>query len=281
MLISREVAAQLGQETFYLLKNRYYTTPQGGRVALGLWIEHAKRGTVAYPPGQLPPQPASRFAQTEIVVTNQTTMEAAQELFAQGNRVAALNFASATDPGGGFLSGSRAQEEALTRSSTLYSCLNEQPFYAYHKAELNAMYSDYTLYSPDVLFFRNDAGDLREEPYPCSIITAAAPNAKALAKYEPKRLDEIPAAFRARITTVLSIAAWHGHDTLILGAWGCGAFGNAGEMVAPLFAEALQGPFRQVFRHVRFAVWDFSVEQHFITPFRNALEPPDHRMVAS
>jgi uncharacterized protein (TIGR02452 family) len=56
---------------------------------------------------------------------------------------------------------------------------------------------------------------------------------------------------------VLATAEQHGHRVLVLGAWGCGAFGNDATLVADAFAAWLEGPrFRGCFEHVVFAVWD-------------------------
>jgi uncharacterized protein (TIGR02452 family) len=91
----------------------------------------------------------------------------------RGLRPVALNFASATSPGGGFLSGARAQEECLARCSGLYACLADNPMYGFHRARRDALYSDYAVYSPDVPVFRSEdpAGTLLDEPWLCSFIT--------------------------------------------------------------------------------------------------------------
>lgn len=68
---------------------------------------------------------------------------------------------------------------------------------------------------------------------------------------------------------VLAVAAHHGHDVLVLGAWGCGVFANDPEAVADWFARLLtgDGPFRGVFRHVVFAVLDRSGDGGNLQPF--------------
>jgi uncharacterized protein (TIGR02452 family) len=182
----------------------------------------------------------------------------------RGLNPAALNFASATHPGGGFLSGARAQEEYLARSSALYACLESQPMYAYNRQHYDPLYTSYMLYAPAVPVFRSDDGVLLEEPYTLGIITAAAPNAGQL---PPDRAGEIEAAFGERIAKVLWIGLQHGHDAIVLGAWGCGAFGNDGRLVSRLFYEALGGDFRGAYRQVIFAILDWSPEKRFIGPF--------------
>ena len=182
--------------------------------------------------------------------------------------VAALNFASATAPGGGFLHGARAQEEAIARSSALYACLEGRDMYARHEAVLDAMYTDYVIYSPDVPVFRDDPGDLLQEPWPLSVLTCPAVHGKGIARYVPHRRGEIPGVMRERTRKVLAVAAAHGHRRLILGAWGCGAFGLDPPMMAGIFAEALREA-GGAFDEITFAITDWSPEQRFIGPFQN------------
>jgi uncharacterized protein (TIGR02452 family) len=72
---------------------------------------------------------------------------------------------------------------------------------------------------------------------------------------------------RSRILKVLAVGAHHRHDGLVLGAWGCGAFGNDANEIAGLFREALDRPFRGVFSHVVFAITDWSEDERLIGPF--------------
>lgn len=267
MLMERDVAARLGREAVAIVDDGGYVAPSGKRVDLRADVARAVAGTVTFPPETdvaFPARgPASR---TTYTVVNRTTLEACREWAAAGKRAAALNFASATSPGGGFLTGARAQEETLARSSGLYACLRDNPMYPFSQAQHNALYSHYVIYSPDVPVFRTDDGTLLESPYPVTFITAAAPNAKRLERAARAR---IPGVLTERLHKVLAVAAQCGHDTLILGAWGCGAFGNDPAMVAPLFGAALRGPFAGVFAHVEFAILDLSDEQRFIGPFRD------------
>lgn len=115
------------------------------------------------------------------------------------------------------------------------------------------MYTSWAIYSPDVPVFRDDAGTFLEAPWLCSMLTAPAVNAGAVPEH---RRREIGRVMGERIERVLAIAAAHGHDTLVLGAWGCGAFKNDPEEIAELFQRALDGPFRGVFALVHFAVLD-------------------------
>lgn len=265
--ISRELAAQYGLEAVAISERGHYQTPSGRVVDIRAEIGRAVGSTIAYPPGTALVTEGSDRYETGIEVTNETTLSAASRLIGQGLNTVALNFASATHPGGGFLEGARAQEEYLARSSGLYQCLREQPMYAFHRRHYDALYSDFMLYSADVPVFRGDDGGLLEEPYMVSIITAAAANARRL---PPERQGEIEPAMEARIKKVLAVGLAQGHEAMVLGAWGCGAFGNDGDMMAKLCREALDGPFRGAYRQVVFAIVDWSAEGRFIGPFERA-----------
>lgn len=122
------------------------------------------------------------------------------------------------------------------------------------------LYSDHMVYSPRVPFFRDDAGRLLDGPHVASIITAPAVNAAALRRNQPTEAPLIRPTMAARLRKVLWIAFSRGHQTVVLGAWGCGVFGNDPQMVADLFAEALGpgGDFDGCFERVVYAVFDQS-----------------------
>ncbi len=268
--LSRHEAAALGRETVAILAAGSYETAAGSRVDIGEQVAACVRGTVAYDLATPLHERSAARGETTVTVHNQTTLAAVCDLRSRGRRPAALNFASATNPGGGFLNGARAQEEYLCRSSALWACLRDQPMYEFHQARQDPFYSDFMLYSPDVPVIRDDHGELLAAPYPCSIITAAAVQAHAVGKYFGRRDGEIAAVMLRRIVKVLAVAETHGHDSLVLGAWGCGAFGNDGEVIAGLFRQALEERFCGAFAEVVFAVTDWSEDERFIGPFTRA-----------
>ena len=75
-----------------------------------------------------------------------------------------------------------------------------------------------------------------------------------------------------RIIKVLAIGVLHGHDSIVLGAWGCGAFGNDGEEIAEMFECALRINFKGAYRRVIFAITDWSPERRFIGPFERIFQ---------
>ena len=196
----------------------------------------------------------------------QEAFGASQRLIANGLRPLALNFANGIHPGGGFLHGARAQEETICRSSALYSTLDGDRMYSAHRRRPRSDSSDWSIYSPDVPVFRSDDGTELEEPWLLSVITCAAPYAPDIGQPESGDL------LQQRIHRVLLIARAYGYSTLVLGAWGCGAFANDIRRTAKDFRSAIENDFRGVFGDVVFAITDWSRERMFLGPFRDTFE---------
>jgi uncharacterized protein (TIGR02452 family) len=264
MYPSRSKAAGIAKDTIEILAAGRYQDRAGETVHLAHLLDVAKRGTLTYPPDEPLPKftPAERVTAFDVV--NDTTLEAARKLVAEGFRPVALNFASARHPGGGFLGGARAQEESLCRASGLYPCINGNAMYRHHAHTSGGFYTNYAIYSPDVPVIKDDEGNLLGSPYLCAFVTSPAVNVGALrGDHKESVRDEM----RERVNKVLAIMAGHGHDAAVLGAWGCGVFKNDPEVIAELFAKALRGKFAGAFAKVVFAVLDSSDEKHFIGPF--------------
>lgn len=251
----------MAKETVAICEAGLYTPPSGGRVSILEELGRAKAATVLYSPEKLPtPKPAERKTSTRFEVRNETTFNALSRLCRAGHgHLACLNFASAKNPGGGFLNGSQAQEEALARASGLYPCLLATPeYYERNRANKSALYLDLAIFSPLVPFFRDDAGELLERPVFASVITAPAPNAGAIEQNEPGNLPKVAPTLKRRTELVLSIALARAVERLVLGAWGCGVFRNDPRTVANTFARFLKPPgqFAGAFAEVVFAVFD-------------------------
>lgn len=197
--------------------------------------------------------------ETIIEVVNETSLNAVARLYQQYGEVCCLNFASAKNPGGGFLGGSQAQEESLARSSALYASLNNVPaYYQTHRALRSGFYTDNMIYSPRVPVFRDDYANLLQAPYPCSFITSPAVNRGVVAEQETDKLHLVPTIMSERIEKVLSLAYVNQEKILVLGAWGCGVFRNKPEEIAQLFKRQLleNEMFIGRFKHIVFAVFD-------------------------
>jgi uncharacterized protein (TIGR02452 family) len=268
--IPRDLATRLGEEAVAISTAGQYVGP-AGLVQIGPAVARAIQATAHYTADHVHPAPATGPHQTAYEVTNETTLSAHRRHQAKGHNVVSLNFAAAVQPGGGFLTGARAQEEYLCRSSALYLTIKDSPMYAYHRREGHNRYSDAMIYSPEVPVFRDDEHRLLPEPYHASFITSAAPLAKYL---HPEETAQLPELLRTRIVKILTVAQVHGHDSLVLGAWGCGAFGNDGGQVAALFKWVLAEDFKGAFKEVTFAIVDTSDEKKFIAPFAACFHRP-------
>jgi uncharacterized protein (TIGR02452 family) len=253
----------IAKETLAIIDRGNYVTRNGATVDVGAPIRGAIDGTLLYRPDDFPslwPRIAPGTTTPRIEVTTETTAAAGRRLVAREGaaHVVALNFASAKNPGGGFIGGAKAQEEDLARCSALYSCLvTKRDYYDVNRAFTSMLYTDHMIYSPAVPFFRDEQLELLDEPFMLSIITAPAPNAgEALARDEHCGPD-IRATLEARALKVLAVAAAHGHRVVVLGAWGCGVFRNDPGQVARAFATALDDErLRGAFDRVVFAVYD-------------------------
>ncbi|NRD47386.1 TIGR02452 family protein [Corallococcus exiguus] len=252
----------IAQETVGIVERGEYVAPSGRPVLFRAQVEQALRGTLLYRPGdfaRLPrSEPRAGSPAPRIEVTPEKTGAAARRCVEVDGvaDVVALNFASAKNPGGGFLGGAKAQEEDLARCSALYPCLlTQREYYDANRAQSSPLYTDHVIYSPQVPFFRDEGLTLLERPFSVSLITAPAPNAGSAERNAPHLLPRMGEALHARALKVLQVAAHHGHRTLVLGAWGCGAFRNNPHDAADAFARALDA-FPGVFERVVFAVWE-------------------------
>ena len=268
LILDRGVALELGLQTQSLVAQGWYINQLGVRVDIAAARDAARYAKVVYRPGMVVPQQARSTAcpyQTEVY--NNTTLAVAQARAAQGHRVAVVNFASATSPGGGWLTGSRAQEESLARSSSLVYALRDDEWYRNPQHWRNPFYDDTVIVTPQVPFFRMHMGQLLDQPWPADVITSAAVHAKAVRKYMPERMSEIPLVMAKRARVVLQAAAALRADVLVLGAWGCGAFGNSPDVIAAALADAMQQVDLSTYAHIDFAVADLRTPPEVLAPF--------------
>lgn len=193
-----------------------------------------------------------RCPQTAVKLEALDSVSAVFKYTDQNSKTAVLNFASYKQPGGMFLQGSKAQEECLCHESILYNVLMrfEDTYYASNRKQLNrALYQNAALYSPDVYFERND------DSVECDVITCAAPNFSAASKYCNVSREENTTVLESRIKFILYLAATQQVDTLILGAFGSGVFGQDAKEVAEITMNLLRH-YDGVFKEVIFAVID-------------------------
>lgn len=169
------------------------------------------------------------------VITVEDKDSVATVMDGAGKRQCVLNFASYKHAGGGFLSGSMAQEEALCHESFLYNVLSQfsDDFYKRNQERLFfSLYKNRSLYSPDVIFERD--GSVVE----ADVMTCACPNWLA-AKENGVSEEDNEKILRQRIYYILKIMASYGAERIILGAYGCGAFRQNPELVAKIFHQEI------------------------------------------
>lgn len=198
----------------------------------------------------------------DVTVTSHRTFEAAQKLAAKypGKRIAVLNFASATNPGGGVDDGAFAQEECLCRCSTLYPVLNSEKFfrdyYRFHRKRCDSLYTDACIYVPNVIVAKSDEEEpkrlAKKDWCTVDVITCAAPNLW----YNPNGMDadDLLKLHLKRGERIIQVAIANKCDVLVLGAFGCGAFRNDPAVVAEAYRELVE-KYRTRFTAIEFAVY--------------------------
>jgi uncharacterized protein (TIGR02452 family) len=269
----------IARDTIDILEAGYYKSASGDRVDLTQALKFCFDGTTYYEPDILSKierevlSSTPQFSTTEFEVKNETTLMGSERIAKtqKFQKIGVLNFASARNPGGGFLNGSQAQEESIARSSALYKSLLRCPdYYHFHRSYHSLLYSDRMIYSPNCPVFKNDDGNLLEQFYVVDFITSPAPNAGMIRKNQPQDAEKIYEVLKIRGSKLLSLAAYHGCDVLILGAWGCGVFQNEPSMVARMFADFLltKSQYSGRFKSVIFSVLDTSKQQKIFPEFQ-------------
>ncbi|MGW0959713.1 TIGR02452 family protein [Streptomyces gelaticus] len=254
----------IARETEAIVEAGRYRTNDGREVSIERALTTALSGTRLYGPEPVPVAALDSDRTPAVEVTGESSLEAARRMTGEGpGKVAVLNYASARNPGGGYLNGAQAQEEALCRGSALYATLLRAPgYYAHHRAERSAFYTDRVIHSPGVPVFRDDRGRLLDTPYTVGFLTSPAPNAGVIRSRTPDEAHRIPAALASRAERVLEVAAVRGYRRLVLGAWGCGVFRNDPAQVAGAFRALLLdgGRFAGHFEQIVFGILDRSPE---------------------
>ena len=177
--------------------------------------------TYEYGPNFFRKQEKKEIQKPSITLTDIDSVSCLFNIPPYSGRTAILNFASYKHPGGYFLGGSSAQEEALCHESNLYPILLafDDTYYKWNREHLNrALYLDRALYSPEVIFEKD------EEQKIADVITCAAPNYRTAHRYQRVSLAENNRIMENRINFMYAVAEDNGVDNLIAGAWGCGVF---------------------------------------------------------
>lgn len=230
-----------------------------------------------YPEEETPSVNKKLGKQAKVSVTNHRTFQAARLMNARhpDRRIAVLNFASATSPGGGVKTGSSAQEESLCRCSTLFPVLNrkilQEKYYSFHKFRSDTIYTDSCIYTPGIKIIKSDENQPERLPEDkwmnVDVITSAAPNFRRTNSLPSEELYEL---HLRRGRKILDVALDNGIESLVLGAFGCGAFRNDPQVVAKAYAKLME-EYSEAFDEIEFAVFYHENEVANYKAFKEAL----------
>lgn len=258
-------------------------------------VTSSREKTTFYDVGAAPALPTNVNKAGIITVSKSRTFEAAIRLCKQhpDKKVAVLNFASASRPGGGVKTGSSAQEESLCRCSTLYPTLDTsslwKQYYDVNRSAGNVLHTDACIYSPGIIIFKNDTDYpvrmAQSDWCTIDIISCAAPNLRnePANQYNPengKHIRILPSVLQQiheqRARQILSVAIANHVDILVLGAFGCGAFRNDPAVVSMAYKQVLQD-YGQYFDIIEFAVFCRNFETENYDAFANAFLPTSEK----
>ena len=231
---------QMLEETLAICSRGFYGV-NGNRAECKLTKLQMPQAEVILPEDDIPSleQFGRRFT-TEYRCEYGDSFGAARKLAEEGKEcILVLNFANACHPGGGARNGANAQEEDLCRKSSLLFSLESMQarrFYNYNWKQTNNLGTNAVIITPRVEIIRDDEDNLLEESVVVAVMTCAAPNVReGLADLTQ---DDYETLLYDRIMRMLVVAASRGYNNLVLGAWGCGAFGNDPKTMSDLFKKA-------------------------------------------
>lgn len=274
---------QIAEQTVQVISQGYYER-EGRRIEIAELQQRSEAGSFLLRPQEgerLLEQTRSRLsgrAQVKQRVTNEATVAAILACApAERQTLGVLNFASAKNPGGGFLGGAMAQEESLAASSGLYATLLlHEDYYTYNRARRTMMYSHHAIVSPDVVFFRDEQFRLLVEPVTATVLTLPAVNyGQVVVKGEDT--EQAERVMKERMELALAIFAKQGLRRLVLGAYGCGVFRNDPVKVASWWRELLEDKgYGAWFDEVIYAVLDYSKNRACLAAFEQQLGSSTH-----
>lgn len=255
---SRSERTDVVSENRQIIRHRQYTTREGRVYQLEPSLSHSLLETHVVEAGfhfLLRPPP---LRNTQIEVTQESTIECIRRLVQEGFNTCALNFANGFHPGGGYLKGARAQEESCCRCSALFATLDQKKcrsgFYSLHENRYEA--TDTLIFSPDVPIFRDHSEEL------APLITASFITSAAIDyRYFQGNGDEI---MLSRIRKIIQLAAFKEQRALVLGAFGCGVFLNNPNEIAEDFRQVLfEEGYISFFDKIVFAIYCNHVTENY------------------
>jgi uncharacterized protein (TIGR02452 family) len=260
----RELRAEIFQGTVRFVKNGGYAQ-NGKRVVID------NKGVTEMAELYDKPlilEPPAKQHETQCAVIGADCLETAELMLKSGLNPCVLNMASHRNPGGGVYGGAGAQEENLFRRTNMFLSLFQFSEFA-ERYGLPRNAKSYPLdstcggaYSPRVTVFRGSESNgyfLLQKPFILSVVSVPAISRPqlSLSNGQYRIANHLTEPTKEKIRTILRIAGKHGHDSLVLGAFGCGAFANPPEHMALLFKEVFGEPeFHGRFGAVVFSIID-------------------------
>jgi uncharacterized protein (TIGR02452 family) len=265
----KEERKKMAQETLSILQQGFYHAPSGKRVDISKSQKTSEEACYLITPdeyiilldeyfnSETKAENLSKSTELPIEVKNASTVAAIIDSVKNGDPVAVLNFASAKNPGGGFINGSMAQEEALAYSSGLYNTqIRHMEYYKQNRACGKMWYTNHAIFSPNVVFFRDERFRLLETPATASVLTLPAVNMRKV-REKGQELTVAEQIMKHRMSFALKMFVKKKYKTVILGAFGCGVFGNNPNLIARWWKELLfNDGYGAFFNKVLFAVLD-------------------------
>lgn len=283
---SRPMLKKVFMHDLDIFRDGAYRTESGLTVTLPVHGKHIDEACMFSAPIQLPALQGNR--DTVIEVIEKDCIEALCDMVSHGYNPAILNMASLYHPGGGVLDGSSAQEEDLCRRSTLAVSLYQFSLTGGRHGDLADMVKVTRrlerypmdnlyggIYSPGITFFRTarDQGyALMEKPFTAAVVSVAALNYNQKHGHSTLENGMIPESdkpiIKEKMRTILRMGILKGHDSMVLGAFGCGAFCTPPAQQAILFHQVIMEPeFHNRFSRITFAITDSPSSNNF-KPFQ-------------
>jgi uncharacterized protein (TIGR02452 family) len=178
------------------------------------------------------------YANTQVSVIEEDTLNATEQLINEGYNPLVLNMADWYNAGGCVQGGAKTQEEELFRRSNYFTHLL-QSFYPLDTYDLMISY--------DVEVYRDDPYKdyaIRDKPFKCNIVASPALDSPVLDYKDNddmigKMNEEDTEIMYNKMRQLIYYAATAGCDSIVLSAWGCGAFHLPAWQISQLFAKVL------------------------------------------
>lgn len=203
--------------------------------------------------------PVQTYEDTRISLLNELVVETILDYKKHGNaeEIGVLNFASGVQPCGRYLAGDMAQEESLAYSSDLYHTLSSEEMQIYYQSNLdnNSYANTNNIILGEVIFFRDEKQKLISNPVTIKVLTSPAIHLRQVRITKEKLPDTPKNIMKERMRYILTVFADSGCKTIILGAFGCGAYKNKPKDISDNWFELLEEEgYKKYFENIIFTI---------------------------